>query len=76
MTQINGTLIPVAPTTDRLQSIDALRGFVMALMLVDHIRETFYLHKQVSDPVDALALHSLEDLQCRIVIIKGISKHR
>ncbi|MDG2140109.1 MAG: heparan-alpha-glucosaminide N-acetyltransferase domain-containing protein [Gammaproteobacteria bacterium] len=55
MTQTNRTLIPVASTTHRLQSIDALRGFVMVLMLVDHIRETFYLHKQVSDPVDALA---------------------
>lgn len=40
------------PLTNRLQSIDALRGFVMVLMLVDHIRETFYLHRQVSDPVD------------------------
>ena len=40
--------------SDRLGSIDALRGFVMILMLVDHMRETFYLHAQVSDPVDAL----------------------
>ncbi|MCC3861408.1 DUF1624 domain-containing protein [Pseudemcibacter aquimaris] len=36
----------------RLVSIDALRGFVMVIMLIDHIRETFYLHLQVSDPVD------------------------
>ena len=36
----------------RLKSIDALRGFVMVIMLIDHIRETFYLHLQVSDPVD------------------------
>lgn len=36
----------------RLASIDALRGIVMALMLVDHMRETIYLHMQVGDPVD------------------------
>ena len=42
----------VAATT-RLQSIDALRGFVMVIMLLDHVRETFFLHLQVGDPVDA-----------------------
>lgn len=36
----------------RLASIDALRGIVMALMMIDHMRETIYLHMQVSDPVD------------------------
>lgn len=35
----------------RLASIDALRGLVMALMLVDHVREFFYLHLQVADPM-------------------------
>lgn len=37
----------------RLIAIDALRGLVMLFMLVDHVRETFFLHVQVSDPVDA-----------------------
>jgi len=37
----------------RLIAIDALRGLVMLFMLVDHVRETFFLHLQVSDPVDA-----------------------
>ncbi|THT98713.1 DUF1624 domain-containing protein [Lampropedia puyangensis] len=36
----------------RLQSIDALRGFVIVLMLLDHVRETFFLHMQVNDPMD------------------------
>ena len=36
----------------RIASIDALRGLVMLLMLVDHVRETVFLHVQVSDPVD------------------------
>jgi len=39
----------------RLQSIDALRGLVMVIMLVDHVRENWFLYKPVSDPVDALA---------------------
>ncbi|KQM66765.1 MULTISPECIES: DUF1624 domain-containing protein [unclassified Sphingomonas] len=45
--------IPKAIATTRLQSIDALRGFVMVVMLLDHVRETFFLHLQVGDPVDA-----------------------
>ncbi|AZQ84345.1 DUF1624 domain-containing protein [Colwellia sp. Arc7-635] len=36
----------------RIASIDILRGFVILLMLVDHVRERFYLHKQVLDPMD------------------------
>ncbi|MFC4255220.1 DUF1624 domain-containing protein [Altererythrobacter xixiisoli] len=36
----------------RILSIDALRGLVILLMLVDHTREFFYLHAQVSDPMD------------------------
>ena len=39
----------------RLTHIDALRGLVMVIMLLDHIRETIYLHHQVSDPMDAAA---------------------
>ncbi|PZS71111.1 DUF1624 domain-containing protein [Stenotrophomonas maltophilia] len=37
----------------RLASIDQLRGTVMLLMLLDHVRETFFLQHQVSDPMDA-----------------------
>lgn len=44
---------PSAPAWPRLQSIDALRGLVMLFMLLDHVRETFYLHHQVGDPMDA-----------------------
>ncbi|WP_339545833.1 DUF1624 domain-containing protein [Pseudomonas sp. RA_35y_Pfl2_P32] len=36
----------------RLLSIDALRGLVIVFMLLDHVRETFLLHRQVSDPMD------------------------
>jgi len=44
----------VAPSpTTRLASIDQLRGTVMLLMLLDHVRETFFLQHQVSDPMDA-----------------------
>ena len=36
----------------RILSIDALRGFVILLMLVDHAREFFFLRHQVGDPMD------------------------
>lgn len=36
----------------RIMGIDALRGLVMVFMLADHVRETFLLHLQVSDPMD------------------------
>ncbi|WP_321812248.1 MULTISPECIES: DUF1624 domain-containing protein [unclassified Burkholderia] len=49
---------PVAQASGggRLIAIDALRGLVMLLMLVDHVRETFFLHRQVSDPMDVLSV--------------------
>jgi len=40
----------------RLVAIDLLRGCVMLLMLLDHVRETFYLHHQVGDPMDLQAV--------------------
>ena len=39
--------------SSRIASIDALRGLVMVLMLLDHLRETWFLHVPVADPVDA-----------------------
>lgn len=39
-------------TAGRIRSIDALRGLVMLIMMVDHVREFFYIHAQVSDPMD------------------------
>ncbi len=38
-------------SASRLMSVDILRGLVMLLMLLDHVRETFFLHQQVSDPM-------------------------
>ena len=51
------SMTPVLPrsaslTTGRLLSIDALRGLVILFMLLDHVRETFLLHRQVYDPMD------------------------
>jgi len=42
----------LAATGGRILSIDALRGLVMLLMMVDHVREFFFIHAQVSDPMD------------------------
>lgn len=36
----------------RIASIDVVRGIVMLLMTVDHVRETFFLQHQVRDPMD------------------------
>ncbi|USQ97408.1 DUF1624 domain-containing protein [Caulobacter sp. RL271] len=41
-----------ASAAGRIRSIDALRGLVMLLMMVDHVREFFFIHAQVSDPMD------------------------
>ncbi|WP_312511860.1 heparan-alpha-glucosaminide N-acetyltransferase domain-containing protein [Massilia sp.] len=42
----------MSPTTKRIASIDVARGLVMLLMTVDHVRETFFLQHQVSDPMN------------------------
>jgi predicted small integral membrane protein len=36
----------------RVASIDVMRGLVMMIMMVDHVRETFFLRHQVVDPMD------------------------
>ena len=47
-----GGIVPLPHRSHRIASIDALRGLVMLLMLVDHVREFVYLHAQVRDPMD------------------------
>lgn len=47
----NAPATPPARPTGRVVSIDALRGFVMLLMLVDHVRE-FFVHGRLGDPMD------------------------
>ncbi|WP_454717399.1 DUF1624 domain-containing protein [Caulobacter segnis] len=49
------TLSTAPISASRIQSIDALRGLVMLLMMVDHVREFFFIHAQVSDPMDVEA---------------------
>jgi len=45
-----------AVSRTRLLAIDALRGLVMLFMLVDHVREAFYAHHAVTDPMAALTI--------------------
>jgi uncharacterized membrane protein len=40
----------------RLANIDALRGFVMVLMLLDHLRETWFVNYPVTDPINAVTI--------------------
>ncbi len=59
----------------RVAAIDLLRGWVMVLMVVDHLREFFFLHAQVVDPVDlavtspALALTRFASHPCAPVFV-------
>ncbi len=45
---------PARPVLEpaRIGAIDALRGLVMLLMLVDHVRGFFSLHGSLGDPID------------------------
>ncbi|KAA1246844.1 DUF1624 domain-containing protein [Aquimarina sp. RZ0] len=42
--------------TSRISSIDMLRGLVMLIMLVDHVRERFFSHNVITDP---LTIHEI-----------------
>ncbi|MFA6311301.1 MAG: heparan-alpha-glucosaminide N-acetyltransferase domain-containing protein [Sterolibacterium sp.] len=44
-----------ARARSRISSIDMMRGLVMLTMLIDHVRETLYLHLQVTDPMNLVA---------------------
>lgn len=37
----------------RIASIDVLRGLVILLMMLDHVRERFYMHVRTGDPIAA-----------------------
>lgn len=54
MTTADAAAASVQPVdaSRRLASIDQLRGLVMLLMLLDHVRERFFLYRQVGDPLD------------------------
>ncbi|AKZ25616.1 DUF1624 domain-containing protein [Ralstonia nicotianae] len=59
----------------RVVAVDLLRGLVMVLMVIDHLREFFFLHAQVTDPVDlavtspALALTRFASHPCAPVFV-------
>ncbi|NLR94484.1 DUF1624 domain-containing protein [Flammeovirga agarivorans] len=44
--------------SSRIYSIDILRGLVMLFMLLDHVRERFFYHVPISDPIDIHAVSS------------------
>lgn len=40
-------------SSSRIASIDILRGVVILLMMMDHVRERFYMHVRTGDPIFA-----------------------
>lgn len=54
MTSITLSPATASPATlrARIAVIDVMRGLVMLIMLFDHVRETVFMHHQVSDPMD------------------------
>ncbi|PKB19834.1 DUF1624 domain-containing protein [Janthinobacterium sp. 64] len=50
---MTASLTSPATLRARIAVIDVMRGLVMLIMLFDHVRETVFLHHQVSDPMDA-----------------------
>ncbi len=38
-------------TVSRIASIDIMRGVVILLMMMDHVRERFYMHVRTGDPI-------------------------
>lgn len=38
-------------SVSRIASIDIMRGVVILLMMMDHVRERFYMHVRVGDPI-------------------------
>lgn len=74
---------PLPQVNKRLINIDALRGLVIVFMLIDHLRDMFYLHVQVADPVDvtvtepALFLLRLLSSLCApiFVLLTGLSAY-
>ncbi|WP_262696444.1 DUF1624 domain-containing protein [Kordiimonas aquimaris] len=41
----------IESTNSRISSIDVMRGLVIILMMLDHVRERFYMHVRTGDPI-------------------------
>lgn len=54
--RVVSAVYPAAQVKSRIAAIDVMRGLVMLIMLIDHVRETIYLHMQVGDPMNVATI--------------------
>ena len=50
------TTLSQATQRTRIAVIDVMRGLVMLIMLLDHVREAVFMHHPVTDPLDAASV--------------------
>src|SRR5690349_5902226 len=53
------TAVPATVARSRIEVIDVMRGLVMVIMVLDHVRERFYLRVPVTDPMDVATTEPL-----------------
>lgn len=59
---VQGGAVPLnqgVKAKSRIASIDVLRGLVIVFMMLDHVRERFFLHVPVGDPMDVETISGL-----------------
>lgn len=48
----DGVAVPSVSALKRIDSIDILRGLIILIMMLDHVRERFFMHSPTGDPIN------------------------